>query len=75
MITVSCKNNKETSALHRYQVNFNLKTGETLYFSDKDGNILSSARVVVMDEDKSITRGIDGKYRIGSVTEGYHIEE
>ncbi len=75
VITVSCKNNKETSALHRYQVNFNLKTGETLYFSDKDGNILSSARVVVMDEDKSITLGIDGKYRIGTITEGYHIEE
>ncbi|MGN0656211.1 MAG: CotH kinase family protein [Ruminiclostridium sp.] len=75
VLTVVCKNNKETSALHKYQTNFNLKTGETLYFSDKDGNIISSARVVVMDEDKSITLGIDGKYRIGSVTEGYHIEE
>ena len=75
VITVSCKNNKETSALHRYQVNFSLKTGETLYFSDKEGDIISSARVVVMDEDKSITLGIDGRYRIGTITEGYHFEE
>ena len=73
-LVIVMKNNNEESALKRQQTNFKLKTGETLYFSDSDGNVISSVPVVVMDTDESLTIGYDGKYHIGTVTENYHIE-
>lgn len=74
VFTVVCKNNSEKSALKKYQTNFSLKTGETLYFSDENGNIISSVAVVDMDADQSLSRGIDGLYKIGSISENIHIE-
>lgn len=73
-VVVVCKNNNETSALKRQQTNFSLKTGETLYFSDNEGNVLSEVAVVNMEEDQSLSLGVDGRYHIGTVTEMIHIE-
>lgn len=72
--TFVCKNNSEKSALKKYQTNFSLKTGETLYFSDSDGHILSSVAVVDMEENQSLSRGSDGLYKIGGISENVHIE-
>ncbi len=73
--TVVCKNNSQKSALKKYQTNFSLKTGETLYFSDADGNIISSVAVVDMEENQSLSRGLDGLYKIGGISEETHIGE
>lgn len=73
-LIIVMKDNNEESALKRQQTNFKLKTGETLYLSDKEGNVISSVPVVVMNDDESVTIGYDGRYRIGTVTENYHIE-
>lgn len=73
VFTVVCKNNSEKSALKKYQTNFSLKTGETLYFSDEDGNIISAVSVVDMEENQSLSRGIDGLYKIGGISENTHL--
>ncbi len=72
--TVVCNNNSEKSALKKYQTNFSLKTGETLYLSDESGNIISSVAVVDMEENQSLSIGLDGLYRIGGISENAHIE-
>ena len=72
--TVVCKNNNEKSALKKYQTNFSLKTGETLYLSDENGNIISSVAVVDMEDNQSLSRGLDGLYKIGGISENSHIE-
>lgn len=74
VFTVVCKNNSEKSALKKYQTDFSLKTGETLYFSDSDGNIISSVVVVDMEESQSLSRGLDGLYKIGGISENTHLE-
>ena len=74
VFTVVCKNNSEKSALKNYQKNFSLKTGETLYFSDSEGKIISSVAVVDMDNDQSLSRSLDGLYKIGVISEDMHIE-
>ena len=63
-ITIVCKNNNDSSALHKLVTNFNLKVGETLYLSDPIGNIISKADVVDMDERQCLVRQSDGAYRI-----------
>ena len=72
--TVVCDNNSEKSALKKYQTNFSLKTGETLYLSDENGNIISSVAVVDMEGNQSLSIGLDGLYRIGGISENTHIE-
>lgn len=72
--TVVCNNNSEKSALKKYQTNFSLKTGETLYLSDESGKIISSVAVVDMEENQSLSIGLDGLYRIGGISENTHIE-
>ncbi len=74
VFTVVCKNNSEKSALKKYQTNFSLKTGETLYLSDAEGNVISSVSVVDMNENQSLSRGLDGLYKIGGISEDIHIE-
>lgn len=71
--SVVCKNNSEKSALKKYQTNFSLKTGETLYFSDAEGHIYSSVAVVDMEKNQSLSRGLDGLYKIGGISENSHI--
>lgn len=71
-LTIALKNNKENSALMKIAANFNLKVGETVYLSDSEGNVHSKCGIVEMDENKSASLGIDGKYHIGDITEGYH---
>ncbi len=75
IFTVVCKNNSEKSALKKHQTNFSLKTGETLYFSDSEGNIISAVAVVDMEENQSLSRRIDGLYKIGGISEDRHIDE
>ena len=73
VVTIVCKNNKEQSALMKHQANFSLKTGETLYFSDPDLNIISKVPVLEMSPDESLSLGADGLYYTGIVTEGEHL--
>ena len=73
-LLIVMKDNNEESALKRQQTNFKLKTGENLYFSDRDGNVMSSVPVVVMNVNESLSMGYDGRYHIGVVTEDFHIE-
>lgn len=73
--TVACKNNEQLSALKKYRANFSLKTGETLYFTDADGTILSKVAVVEMEENQSLVRRLNGTYAVGPVSENFHAEE
>lgn len=63
-LIIVCKNNSDSSALHKLITNFNLKTGETLYLTDPDGNIISKAGVVDMNEDECLERQDNGVYKI-----------
>ena len=74
VVTVVMKNNAETSALMKHQTNFNMKTGETLYFTDADMNIISAVPVMEMDPERSLTIGLDGLYYEDAVTEGVYFE-
>ncbi len=65
-LIIVCKNNKEESALQKLVTNFNLKTGETVYLSDSDGNVISKAEVVEMKEGEVLVRRDDGGYEIRS---------
>ncbi|MBQ9383586.1 MAG: CotH kinase family protein [Ruminiclostridium sp.] len=71
-VTFVCKDNNEESALMRHQLNFSLKTGETLYFSDPEGNIVSAVPVTELAEGESLVLGEDGLYRIDIVSDGVH---
>ena len=73
-VTFVCKDNSGQSALMRHQTNFSLKTGETLYFSDADMNIISVLPVLEMDKQRSLSLGVDGLYYESAVTEGIYIE-
>lgn len=73
--TVACKNNEQLSALKKYRANFSLKTGETLYFTDADGTVLSKVAVVDTEENQSLVRRLNGRYTVGTVSEGFHMEE
>lgn len=73
--TVACKNNDRLSALKKYRTNFSLKTGETLYFTDADGTILSKVAVVEMEETQSLVRRLNGTYTVGAISENFHAEE
>lgn len=63
-LIIVCKNNNDASSLHKLITNFNLKVGETLYLSDQEGNIISKAAVVDMDERQCLVRQSDGSYEI-----------
>lgn len=68
-LVIVCKNNKDETALQKLITNFSLKTGETVYLSDSEGNIISKVGVVDMAEDQMIVRQSDGRYtaeKIGS---------
>ena len=65
-LIIVCKNNKEESALQKLVTNFNMKTGETVYLSDPDGNVISKAEVVEMKEGEVLVRREDGGYEIRS---------
>ncbi len=73
--TIACKNNEELSALKKYRTNFSLKTGETLFFTDESGNVLSQVSIVDMKETESLTRRSDGNYAITAVTPDYHSDK
>ncbi|MBR5089719.1 MAG: CotH kinase family protein, partial [Ruminiclostridium sp.] len=45
-VTIVFKDNKDTSALMKHQTNFSLKTGEILYLSDRDLNVVSRVPVL-----------------------------
>ncbi len=74
VVTIVTKNNNETSALMKHQMNFNLKTGETLYFTDAEMNIISAVPVMELPPDRSLTIGVDGLYHEDAVTEGAYFE-
>ena len=65
-LVIVCKNNKEESALQKLMTNFSLKTGETVYLSDPEGNVISKAEVVEMKEGEVLVRKEDGGYEIRS---------
>ena len=66
-LVIVCKNNKEESALQKLVTNFSLKTGETVYLSDPDGNVISKVDVVEMKEGEVLVRRDDGGYEIRSL--------
>lgn len=63
-LEIVCKNNNDSSSLHKLITNFNLKVGETLYLSDSSGNIISKTGVVEMNDDQCLERQADGSYEI-----------
>lgn len=73
-VVIVCKNNSEVSALKKMQTNFSLKTGETLYLSDEQGNIISRTTIVDMSEEQSLSLHADGNYHIGEISEGAYTE-
>lgn len=66
-LTVVCKNNNDTSALQKLVTNFNLKTGEVVYLSNPDGEVISEVAVADMNENEQVVRKGDGKYVIEEV--------
>ncbi len=71
-VTIVFSDNNDTSALMRHQANFKLKTGETLYLCDPDGNIISAVPVTEMSGSESLSLGADGLYHVGIITDGVH---
>ena len=63
-VTFVLQNNKDKSALAKYKTNFSLKTGETLYFTDKKNNVIASVPVLELKKGKALVLGADGKYHI-----------
>ncbi|MDR0222484.1 MAG: CotH kinase family protein [Oscillospiraceae bacterium] len=63
-VTVVCKSNVSQESLMKAQTNFNVKEGETVYLSDKDGEILGFVNVVNMKKDEELRRRIDGGYEV-----------
>ncbi len=74
VVTIVTKNNSETSALMKHQVNFSLKIGETLYFTDPYLNIVSAVPVPEQAPGRSLAIGVDGLYYESSPTEGIYLE-
>lgn len=66
-LVIVCKNNKDESALRKLITNFNLKTGETVYLSDSNGEIISEVGVVDMDKNEILVRKGDGQYVIENI--------
>lgn len=67
-LVIVCKNNKDESALQKLITNFNLKTGETVYLSNPDLEIISKAEVVDMEENQWLIRKPDGCYVIENIS-------
>ena len=63
VLTVVCKNNKDSSSLLKVQANFNLKAGEILTLSDSSGKIIAKAAIMDCDSEKSQLRQPDGSYK------------
>lgn len=63
VLTIVCKNNKDSSTLLKLQTNFSLKAGETLILSDSVGNILGKAVIEDCKENESQLRQPDGTYK------------
>ena len=63
VLTVVCKNNKDSSSLLKVQANFNLKAGEIVTLSDSSGKIIAKAAIMDCDSDKSQVRQPDGSYK------------
>lgn len=66
-LTIVCKNNNDSSALQKLVTNFNLKTGETVYLTNREGEIISKASVVDMEENEQLVRRGDGKYTVEEI--------
>lgn len=66
-LIIVCKNNSDTSALQKLATNFNLSAGEILYLTNPAGEIISSAAVVDMAEDRQLVRGKDGVYTVEEI--------
>lgn len=66
-LVIVCKNNNDTSALQKLVTNFNLKTGETVYLTDSDGQIVSKVAVVDMKENEELVRKGNGKYVVEEI--------
>ncbi len=63
VLTVVCKNNKDSSSLLKVQANFNLKTGEILTLSDSSGKVIAKAAIMECESDQSQVRQPDGSYK------------
>ncbi len=68
VLTIVCKNNKDSSSLLKVQTNFNLKTGEPLILSDASGKIIAKTVIIDCDSDQSMIRQPDGSYKAGTPT-------
>lgn len=66
-LTIVCKNNSDSSALQKLVTNFNLKTGETVYLSNRDKEVISKAAVVQMNENEQLVRKGNGKYSVEAI--------
>lgn len=66
-LTIVCKNNKDESALQKLVTNFNLKPGETVYFSNADKVVISKVDVLDLKEGEVVVRRKDGGYEIRSI--------
>lgn len=66
-LTIVCKNNSDSSALQKLITNFNLKTGETVYLTNREGEIISKAAVVEMEENEQLVRRSGGKYIVEKI--------
>ncbi|MBQ8791087.1 MAG: CotH kinase family protein [Ruminiclostridium sp.] len=74
VLTVVCKNNKDSSSLLKVQANFNLKSGEIITLSDGTGVIIAKAAVIDCEEGKSQVRQPDGSYKEGYASMDSHKE-
>lgn len=63
-LLIVAKNNKTESALMQLQMSFSLKEGETLFLSDKSGNIIAQVPVPDIPEGKTLTLQESGNYTI-----------
>jgi hypothetical protein len=71
-LIVVCANNNDSDAIMRFQTNFNIKPGETVYLSDASGTVLSKVRISYTTKDESISLMPDGIYQITQPSKGVY---
>jgi hypothetical protein len=63
-LTIVMRNNSSPDIIMKPQTNFSLSTGETLFLSDTNGNIIGRVEIREMNRGETLERQRDGTYSI-----------
>ena len=66
-VIIVMRNNRSPDSLFKMQTNFSLSAGETLFLTDRDGNILGAVDIPEVERGEILRRTPDGNYIIEGV--------